>query len=206
MVILNKCSLSPSRCGQIHSHLSPWILTFQRFKRKKWLGILGSVACKAKYRSVKKQTTLNNNSQLMDQVTLGMVQVIANAESQMFKWYMGSLLVPGWKARTTISNSKEPNSPAMVSSIHSHSTPDWDLNLFTNTMGRSPIPSTKTFNPVGTPSFSYNWLQFDSSDKIYDKNTLIVTSLLKRQLSTPVKLQNYSFSGYNFKNINYHSI
>lgn len=101
MVILNKCSLPPSRCGQIHSHLSPWILTFQRFhKRKKWLGILGSVAYKAKYRSVKKQTTLKNNSQLMDQVTLGMVQVIANAESQMLKWYMGSLLVPGWKART----------------------------------------------------------------------------------------------------------
>lgn len=60
---------------------------------------------------------------------------------------MGSLVVPGSKARTTVSNPIDPNAPSVTSSIFSYNTPD--LNFKVNTKDLS-YTALKNFNPVGT--------------------------------------------------------
>lgn len=64
----------------------------------------------------------------------------------------------------------------MISSISSHNIANLDLKLFTNTKGRSLILSTKNFKSSWDP-YPFLKISFDSFDKVYDKNTLIVISL-----------------------------
>lgn len=91
----------------------------------------------------------------------------------MFKWYIGSLLVFGWKVRIKVLNFIDFNFLGMISSISSYNIFNLDFKFFINIKGRFFIFSIKNFKFSWDFYFFFK-ISFDFFDKVYDKNILIV--------------------------------